>query len=210
MYNIFNIIFLMLYNLSMENKIKIGEIIRSKRLQLNLRMDDIAKQVGITRMTLGSIENGSRNYTIDVLLKLLNVLNLSLDIGFSEFEGNRSRATRINSTVDKKINRFVVMCIEQYATLIKSSSKETFNILKENGIDIAVCRMIEIDYQTAQEASGAAAENGGSVASESINGYSYSYDRTAQQEAVKLNAKSVAAKKTDIIKLYNDWNAGVL
>ena len=124
----------MLYNLSMENKIKIGEIIRSKRLQLNLRMDDIAKQVGITRMTLGSIENGSGNYTIDVLLKLLNVLNLSLDIGFSEFEGNRSRATRINSTVDKKINRFVVMCIEQYATLIKSSSKETFNILKENGI----------------------------------------------------------------------------
>lgn len=81
---------------------------------------------------------------------------------------------------------------------------------EENGIAIAVCRMIEIDYQTAQEASGAAAENGGSVASESINGYSYSYDRTAQQEAVKLNAKSVAAKKTDIIKLYNDWNAGVL
>ena len=81
---------------------------------------------------------------------------------------------------------------------------------EENGIDIAVCRMIEIDYQTAQEASGAAAENGGSVASESINGYSYSYDRTAQQEAVKLNAKSVAAKKTVIIKLYNDWNAGVL
>ena len=80
---------------------------------------------------------------------------------------------------------------------------------EENGIDIAVCRMIEIDYLTAQEASGAAAENGGSVASESINGYSYSYDKTAQQEAVKLNAKSSAAKKINIIKLYNDYNAGV-
>jgi len=80
---------------------------------------------------------------------------------------------------------------------------------EENGLDIAVCRMIEIDYLTAQEASGAAAENGGSVASESINGYSYSYDKTAQQEAVKLNAKSAAAKKIDIIKLYNDYNAGV-
>ena len=79
---------------------------------------------------------------------------------------------------------------------------------EENGIDIAVCRMIEIDYLTAQEASGAAAENGGSVASESINGYSYSYDKTAQQEAVKLNAKSAAAKKIDIIKLYNDYDAG--
>ena len=80
---------------------------------------------------------------------------------------------------------------------------------EENGLDIAVCRMIEIDYLTAQEASGAAAEKGGSVASESINGYSYSYDKTAQQEAVKLNAKSAAAKKIDIIKLYNDYDAGV-
>ena len=80
---------------------------------------------------------------------------------------------------------------------------------EENGLDIAVCRMIEIDYLTAQEASGAAAENGGSVASESINGYSYSYDKTAQQEAVKLNAKSAAEKKINIIKLYNDYNAGV-
>jgi hypothetical protein len=80
---------------------------------------------------------------------------------------------------------------------------------EENGIDTAVCRMIEIDYLTAQEASGSAAENGGSVASESINGYSYSYDRTAQQEAVKLNAKSAAAKKIDVIKLYNDYDAGV-
>lgn len=80
---------------------------------------------------------------------------------------------------------------------------------EENGLDIAVCRMIEIDYLTAQEASGAAAENGGSVASESINGYSYSYDKTAQQEAVKLNAKSAAAKKINIIKLYNDYDAGV-
>ena len=80
---------------------------------------------------------------------------------------------------------------------------------EENGLDIAVCRMIEIDYLTEQEASGAAAESGGSVASESINGYSYSYDKTAQQAAVKLNAKSAAEKKINIIKLYNDYNAGV-
>ena len=79
---------------------------------------------------------------------------------------------------------------------------------EENGIDNAVCRMIEIDYLTEQEASGAATESG-SVASESINGYSYSYDKTAQQEAVKLNTKSAAEKKINIIKLYNDYRAGV-
>ena len=79
---------------------------------------------------------------------------------------------------------------------------------EENGLDIAVCRMIEIDYLTAQEASGAS-ESGGALASESINGYSYSYDRTAQQESAKLNAKSTATKKVEIIKLYNNWHAGV-
>ena len=79
---------------------------------------------------------------------------------------------------------------------------------EENGVDIAVCRMIEIDYQAAQEASGAS-ESGGALASESINGYSYSYDRTAQQESAKLNAKSTATKKVEIIKLYNNWHAGV-
>lgn len=79
---------------------------------------------------------------------------------------------------------------------------------EENGIDTAVCRMIEIDYQAAQEASGAS-ESGGALASESINGYSYSYDRTAQQESAKLNAKSTATKKVEIIKLYNNWHAGV-
>lgn len=80
---------------------------------------------------------------------------------------------------------------------------------EENGVDIAVCRMIEIDYLTEQEASGAATESGGSVVSESINGYSYSYDKTAQQEAVKRNAKSAAEKKINIIKLYNNYHAGV-
>lgn len=79
---------------------------------------------------------------------------------------------------------------------------------EENGLDIAVCRMIEIDYLTAQEASGAS-ESGGALASESINGYSYSYDRTAQQESAKLNVKSTATKKVEIIKLYNNWHAGV-
>lgn len=80
---------------------------------------------------------------------------------------------------------------------------------EENGLDTAVCRMVEIDWLTEQEASGAAAEAAGSVASESINGYSYSYDKTAQQEAVKLNAKSAARKKIDIIRLYNDYTPGV-
>ena len=71
------------------------------------------------------------------------MLNLSLDIGFSEIEGNRNRATRINSTMDKKINRFVVMCIEQYASSTGSDSKSIYNQLVKRGI---INEMIE-DYE---------------------------------------------------------------
>lgn len=124
----------MVYNLIMENKVQIGEIIKNKRLLLNLRMDDVAKQVGITRPTLWSIENGNGNYSIDVLLNLLSKLNLSLDIGVIKETNNRSRATRANSIIDKKINRFIVMCVEQYASSINSDSKSAYELLNKKGV----------------------------------------------------------------------------
>lgn len=80
---------------------------------------------------------------------------------------------------------------------------------EENGLDTAVCRMAEIDWLTEQEASGSAAESGGAVASESINGYSYTIDRTAQQESARLNARSAAQRKIEVIRLYNDYDPGV-
>ena len=117
----------------MENKSKIGAKIKNKRLQLNLRMDDVARKVGITRSTLWAIENGSGNYTIDTLLKLLSYLNMSIDIDSQE-QGSRIRASRTNSVLDKKINRFIIMCVEQYALNINQSSKTTYNTLNEAGI----------------------------------------------------------------------------
>ena len=117
----------------MESKFKIGIKIKNKRLELNLRMDDLARDVGITRSTLWSIENGSGNYSIDTLLKLLSVLDMSIDIEEQE-QGNRKRATRTNSVLDKKINRFIVMCVEQYASSVNQGSGFVYNKLNKAGI----------------------------------------------------------------------------
>ena len=117
----------------MENKVDIGKKIKNKRLILNLRMDDVAKQVGITRSTLWSIENGKGHYTIDTLLKLLSVLNMSISLDKQE-EKTRIRATRTNTVLDKKINRFIIMCVEQYAASVNKSSGITYNELNEAGI----------------------------------------------------------------------------
>ena len=117
----------------MENKLLIGEKIKNKRLQLNLRMDDVAKKVGITRSTLWAIENGSGNYTIDTLLSLLKVLDMSIDISAQE-QNTRKRAARVNNVLAKKINRFIIMCVEQYALSVNKNSAETYNKMYKAGI----------------------------------------------------------------------------
>ena len=117
----------------MDNKLEIGKKLKSRRLQLNLRMDDVADATGITRSTLWAIESGKGNYSIDSLLKLLAFLNLSFDLGGLQ-DGGRKRASRINSVLDKKINRFIVLCVEQYASCVNESSKETYAKLNKAGI----------------------------------------------------------------------------
>ena len=77
---------------------------------------------------------------------------------------------------------------------------------EENGIDSAVCMMTEVDYIEAQETKG----SNGAVTSETINGYSCSYDRTVAQEVAKLNAKSTEAKKYKWLKSYCDILQGVM
>ena len=117
----------------MESKFEIGKKLKSKRLELNLRMDDVAKEVGVTRSTLWSIENGNGNYTIDTLLKLLSFLNMSIDIDAQE-QGIRRRATRTTSALDKKINRFIIMCVEQYASSVNQGSCVIYTKRNEAGI----------------------------------------------------------------------------
>lgn len=134
MFDILDINIDIMYNMGMENKYEIGEIIKNKRLQLNLRMDDVAREVGITRSTLWLIENGNGNYTIDILLKLLRVLNLSININAQENDTCRKRASRTNSVLDKKINRFIIMCVEQYASSINQGSDIVYRKLNESGI----------------------------------------------------------------------------
>ena len=133
MFNIIDINLTFLYTIGMESKFEIGQKLKNKRLELNLRMDDVAKVAGITRSTLWAIENGNGNYTIDTLLRLLSFLNMSIDINTQE-QATRKRATRTISALDKKINRFIVMCVEQYASSVNQSSATIYNELNKAGI----------------------------------------------------------------------------
>lgn len=117
----------------MEKLTEIGRVIKNKRLSLNLRMEDVARECQITRATLSSIENGTGNPSIVVVLKLFDVLGLFFDIEDESLSG-RNRATRINLANDKKINRFVIMCIEQYAYSRNLSSQEAYEKMSRSGV----------------------------------------------------------------------------
>lgn len=113
----------------------LGHSIKEQRLSLNLRMEDVAKQAGITRATLWSIEKGKGGFSATSLFKVLNILGLSFKIESNHIcEVSRNRATRINTAFDKKLNRFIVMCVEQYAASINESSGLIYKRMLRKGI----------------------------------------------------------------------------
>lgn len=77
---------------------------------------------------------------------------------------------------------------------------------EENGIDSAVCMMIEANYKYNQLVTGATPE---AIASESLGGHSISYGSAALNKAVELDAKSLSAKKIEAIKLFCSLDIGV-
>ena len=77
---------------------------------------------------------------------------------------------------------------------------------EENGIDSAVCMMIEVDYKAAQIATGGALP----ASSESIGNFSHSKNTKAYDTQVELNAKSVEQQKYRALSLFCDITAGRL
>ena len=121
----------------------LGKLIREKRLSLNLRMEDVAKKAGITRATLWSIEKGNGSFSANSLFKVMNLLGLTINVNEAVFDNGRDRATRINTLLDKKINRFIVMCVEQYAGSVNESSASVYKKMLKKG----VIRDLTDDYE---------------------------------------------------------------
>lgn len=61
-------------------KNEIGQIIKERRVYLNITQKDLAEIVGISLRSLVDIEKGNGNPTIDQLNKILNALGLTIKI----------------------------------------------------------------------------------------------------------------------------------
>ena len=58
---------------------KVGEIIQELRKDRYLRQEDLANAIGITRGALSNYELGSREPSIDILWKLADYFEISID-----------------------------------------------------------------------------------------------------------------------------------
>ena len=118
----------------MDKSVEFGRIIKRKRLSLNMTMDQLASEANITRATLWHIELGKGNCSIQSFFKVLEILDIPFSIEDSTSKKKRLRATRINSMMDKKINQFIIMCVEQYACSIKEDSQTTYSKMCDSGV----------------------------------------------------------------------------
>lgn len=64
----------------MKNRVKIT------RVMLNITQGELAKQVGVTRQTIGLIEKGEYNPTLQLCIAIAKALNKTLDDLFWEVE----------------------------------------------------------------------------------------------------------------------------
>ena len=126
---------LLTYNKSMTELQEIGQTIKQSRLAMNLRMDDVAREANISRVTLYNIEKGTDNYSISSLMNVLKVLDLYMKLNNGNINSQkRERATRGISIHDKKVNRFVVMCVEMYAASVNQASETVYKEMNEKGV----------------------------------------------------------------------------
>ncbi len=60
--------------------VKIGKIIKRRRIELNLELKDLQDYSGVNYASISDIENGKANPTIKTVEKLLDALGMQINI----------------------------------------------------------------------------------------------------------------------------------
>ena len=63
---------------------ELGNLILKYRKQNNLSQEDLAKEIGVTRQTIGMIESGKYNPSLNLCISICKVLNKTLNDLFWE------------------------------------------------------------------------------------------------------------------------------
>ena len=102
------------------DKIYIATILKNARKQANLKQSELAELTGISEKHLSKIETGKNYPSLDNFLKMIEVLNISLDdlgISTTKIDSNKKEE------LIKIINTSTQKQVEAYLDIIKSTRK---------------------------------------------------------------------------------------
>jgi len=102
-----------------------GNNIRSIRLKHHLKKEEFSEMLGITTSFLSAVERGDRGFTMAILYKLADILNLSTDIFFKH---DRSVSFDEHTALRKKIYAFTGNLNKRELNLITTIAREIHHI----------------------------------------------------------------------------------
>ena len=80
--------------------IALGSRVKNKRLSLAMTQEQLAELVDISAVYVGQIERGDRHMTIDILVKMAKVLDVSVEELLKDTVTNtNSRITELNNII---------------------------------------------------------------------------------------------------------------
>lgn len=63
----------------------LGKRIREERLRLKLTQEQLSEKIDVTASYLGAVERGEKSMTLEKLIDLINVFDVSMDYILSDF-----------------------------------------------------------------------------------------------------------------------------
>lgn len=92
---------------------KLGESIKQERQKLNLTQEQLSEKLDISISYLGRIERGERNIPLDTLVRLANILNVSIDYLLKD-----SKPKNNNNVLTCEINQLISQLSNSEKTVI--------------------------------------------------------------------------------------------
>lgn len=107
----------------------IGKLIRENRCRYTLTQEKLAELVGVSPEYISKIETGKSKVSLSILIKIANVLNVSLDDLVAGSLNKYKVVMQIN-----ELTKLLNGCSDNQKRIIIQSAESLKKILDENGV----------------------------------------------------------------------------
>lgn len=101
-----------------------GTILKNLRLEKNITQKDLAKHLGVTDRSVGYYETGQRTPPPDILEKIADYFNVSVDYLLGRTEERNPYQTEENNSKSDGLIEYIIEEAEKHGYNLRDKSKE--------------------------------------------------------------------------------------